>query len=129
MNTIIVTGGLGFIGSHICVELLSKNYNVVIIDNLENSSLSVYDRILHISQVDKRRCNLVVLDLTNMDALTNLFSTIIDEYDITGIIHCAGKKAVNESIRQPIIYYRDNLIMTLNLLDCIDKYNILNFKI
>lgn len=127
MNTIIVTGGLGFIGSHICVELLSKNYNVIIIDNLENSSLSVYDRILHISQVDKCRCNLIVLDLTNMNALTNWFSDIIEEYNITGIIHCAGKKAVNESIHKPLLYYRDNLTMTLNILECMDKYDIENF--
>lgn len=121
--TILVTGGLGFIGSHICVELLQKRYRVIILDNCSNSEESVYDAILHLTESNKTKCIFHRMDICNKSSC----DTIFKKYTIHSIIHCAGKKSVNESILKPLRYYRENLTMTLNLLECVDTYNIPHF--
>ena len=126
-ETIIITGGLGFIGSHICVELIEKGYNVIILDNLENSTEDVYRNILNITKSNVLNCQLHICDLRRKDDTHKLFNTMCTSIPITGIIHCAGKKAVNESIHNPLMYYNDNLSMTINMLECVEKYNIPNF--
>lgn len=121
MKNILITGGLGFIGSHISVELLNLNNNVYIIDNLENSNIDVYDKIKKITNKDNIK--LEIFDLKDKNKLDNFFKS--NNIDI--IIHCAGKKSVNESIKIPLEYYNVNISILLNLLYMIDKYDINQF--
>ncbi|MBD5203029.1 MAG: UDP-glucose 4-epimerase GalE [Bacteroidales bacterium] len=108
---ILVTGGTGYIGSHTAVELINAGYQVVIIDNLSNSSRDVIDGIERITGV---RPDFVEGDCTDIDTLRRLFA----EYPgIKGIINFAASKAVGESVKKPILYYRNNLDTLLNLLD------------
>jgi UDP-glucose 4-epimerase len=111
MGYILVTGGLGFIGSHVVVELLQRGHNVVIIDNLCNSQVSVLDRIRQLCPHNE--CILVEKDLCDFSAISDVFG----KYEIDWVIHMAGLKAVSESISQPLQYYSNNLIGTLNLLN------------
>jgi UDP-glucose 4-epimerase len=117
---ILVTGGLGFIGSHIVVELLNNNYNVIVIDNLSNSKISVKDRI---EKITNKTFELFVFDICDSILLEEIF----DKFNISTIIHLAGLKAVNESIKNPLLYYNKNITTTLNLLEMVDKYNIQKF--
>lgn len=105
---ILVTGGLGFIGSHTVVELLNENYEVVVIDNLFNSSLDIIDKVKEITGKDFA---FYQDDVCDYDALKKIFS----EHKIDAVIHFAGYKAVGESVQKPIMYYENNLISTLNL--------------
>ena len=107
---ILVTGGTGFIGSHTCVELIKEGYDVVIADNLYNSKAMVVDRIEEITGV---RPVFYELDVCDKDALSALF----DKEAIDAVIHFAGYKAVGESTRMPLEYYRNNLLSTLTLCD------------
>ncbi len=108
---ILVTGGTGYIGSHTAVELINAGYRVVIIDNLSNSNADVIDGIERITGV---RPDFVEGDCTDMAVLDKLFK----EYpDIKGIINFAASKAVGESVKKPVLYYRNNLNTLLNLLD------------
>jgi len=105
---VLVTGGAGYIGSHTCVELLNSGYDVIIADNLTNSSPKVIDRIRHITGKDlifKR------MDIRNVPAMDELFSI----YDISGVIHFAGLKAVAGSTEKPLDYYMNNLNSTMVL--------------
>ncbi|MBQ7146044.1 MAG: UDP-glucose 4-epimerase GalE [Lachnospiraceae bacterium] len=110
MSKILLTGGTGFIGSHTAVELLDKGYEVVIADNLFNSSADVIDRIEHISG---KRPLFYQLDVADGAALRQLFK----EQTIDAVIHFAGYKAVGESVAKPLMYYRNNLDSTLTLLE------------
>lgn len=105
---ILVTGGTGFIGSHTCVELLNAGYEVVIADNLYNSKALVVDRI---EKITGKRPAFYEIDVCDEDALNDLF----DREKIDAVIHFAGYKAVGESTRKPIEYYRNNLLSTLSL--------------
>ena len=105
---VLVTGGLGFIGSHAVVELLDDNYDVVVIDNLSNSSLDVIDKIKKITGKD---FIFYQDDVCDEAALEKIFS----EHKIDAVIHFAGYKAVGESVREPIMYYENNLVSTLHL--------------
>jgi UDP-glucose 4-epimerase len=116
----LVTGGLGFIGSHICLELLSRNIDVVVIDNLENCEIETKKRIEIISN---KQITFYHESLLNFENLEN----ICKNENINNIIHCAGHKSVNGSILEPIKYYKENLNMTLNLLEMVKKYNIEKF--
>jgi UDP-glucose 4-epimerase len=121
---ILVTGGLGFIGSHICVELLNKHYNVYIIDNLENSKSDIIDKIHNITLTKtNKQASLFIFDLTDKKEVDAFFSN----HSIDIIIHCAGLKSVNKSIEVPLLYYNNNILMTLNLLDNVARYNIKEF--
>ncbi len=114
---ILVTGGTGYIGSHTAVELQQAGYDVFIIDNLSNSNIDVLDGITRITgkypQFDK-------IDCTDMDALKELFN----KHDFDGIIHFAASKAVNESVQKPLMYYRNNLVSLINLLELMPEHDI-----
>lgn len=112
---ILVTGGTGYIGSHTTVELLVAGYDVVIIDNLSNSSRDVLDGI---EAIAGRRPDFVEADCTDIEALGKLFA---DYPDIAGIINFAASKAVGESVQKPLLYYRNNLNTLINLLELSKK--------
>lgn len=103
---ILVTGGCGFIGSHTCVELLENGYDITIIDNLCNSKADVIDKIKAITHKD---LTFYEGDLRNKELLTNIFK----QEKIDAVIHFAGLKAVNESVKKPLTYYDNNLTSTL----------------
>jgi UDP-glucose 4-epimerase len=117
---ILVTGGTGFIGSHTTVELIEQGYEVIIVDNLSNSEPAVLDRIFKITGV---KPHLEVLDLCEIDKLDKF---IQKNKDINAIIHFAAYKAVGESVREPLKYYRNNLFSLVNLLDVMSRYGIPN---
>lgn len=109
MKTILVTGGTGYIGSHVCVQLLDAGYHVVIADNLSNSKREVVD---YIAQMTGKTPDFYQTDLLDADGLRAIFRA----HPIDGVIHFAGLKAVGESVEQPLRYYTNNLTSTLNLL-------------
>ena len=113
---VLVTGGMGYIGSHTVVELLENNYEVVIVDNLVNSKIDVLDKI---EKITGKRPKFYQDDLCNYQDL----ETIFKENKIDVVIHFAGLKAVGESCEKPLLYYQNNLISTMNLLDIMAKYN------
>ncbi|MBR2246507.1 MAG: UDP-glucose 4-epimerase GalE [Bacilli bacterium] len=113
---ILVTGGLGYIGSHTCVELLNEDYEVVIVDNLSNSKIEVLDKIKEITNKDVK---FYKEDVCDIKALEKIFY----ENKIDAVIHFAGYKAVGESVEKPIMYYENNLISTLNLCKIMKEYN------
>ena len=119
MKKILVTGGLGYIGSHTVVELQSAGYDVVVIDNLENSSLDVKDRITKISS---RPIELVVGDVNDEQTMNRLFQ----EHNFYGVIHFAAYKAVGESVDNPIKYYQNNIAGLICLLGAMNKHGVQN---
>ena len=116
---VLVTGGLGYIGSHTVVELINDNYEVVIVDNLCNSKIGVLDKINQITGVKPIFYKYDVCD-------KELLKTIFEENDIGIVIHFAGLKAVGESCDKPIMYYQNNLISTLSLLEVMKDFNCKN---
>lgn len=116
---ILVTGGTGYIGSHVVVELLNQGHNVEIIDNLINSKITVLDKI---EQITGKKPTFYQIDLLDKPALDELFGKT--NYDL--VIHFAGLKAVAESIEQPLKYYRNNVVGTINLLECMQDYHVNN---
>lgn len=117
MKTILVTGGLGYIGSHTVVQLLNNGYKVIIIDNLSNSKIEIESKIKLLT--DNHNFILHLTDL-NISTLSKIFS----DDDIDVVIHFAGLKAVKESIIYPLNYYQNNISQTLNLLQVMEKYNV-----
>ena len=117
-QTILVTGGTGFIGSHTSVELIEAGYEVVIVDNLSNSKIEVLDGIEKITGV---RPAFEQVDLCNYEAAEEVFRKYPK---IEGIIHFAASKAVGESVQKPLMYYRNNIVSLLNLLELMPKYNV-----
>ncbi|MBP5293918.1 MAG: UDP-glucose 4-epimerase GalE [Clostridia bacterium] len=115
--SILVTGGTGFIGSHTVVQMLQAGMDVVIADNFSNSKPCVLDRI---EQITGKRPAFELCDLCDKDALEQVFKK---HPGITGSIHFAGLKAVGESVRMPVEYYRNNLNSTMNLITLSEKYN------
>jgi len=113
---ILVTGGTGYIGSHTCVELLNNNYEVVILDNLSNSSIDVLDKIYTIT--GKRP---VFYEGDMIDS--NLLDRIFSEQEIDAVIDFAAFKAVGESVAKPIEYYKNNVATVLELITAMKKYN------
>ena len=113
---ILVTGGLGFIGSHTVVELLNGNYEVVIVDNLSNSSIDVLESL---KKITNRKVFFYEGDVCNKDLLRSIFS----EHDIDAVIHFAGYKAVGESVAMPLMYYRNNIDSTLTLCEVMSEVN------
>lgn len=120
--TILVTGGAGFIGSHTCVELLDKGYNVVIVDDLSNSSPVAVDRIREITGVMDDQLVFVEANILDRAALEGIFST----YPIDAIIHFAGFKAVGESTQKPLEYYWNNVAGSLVLFDVAREHDVKN---
>lgn len=117
---ILVTGGAGYIGSHTAVELQNAGYEVIIIDDLSNSTA---DSIDGIERITGKRPTFEKLDCNDLEGLKKLFEK---HSGIQGIIHFAASKAVGESVQKPLLYYRNNLNSLINLLDLMPKYNIPN---
>lgn len=116
--SILVTGGTGFIGSHTVVELLNAGYDVVIADNLSNSKKTVLNRI---QRITGKMPKFYLCDLCNRGSLETVFE---ENKDIEAVIHFAGLKAVGESVSLPLLYYRNNFLSTLVLLECMEKHNV-----
>lgn len=123
-TTILVTGGAGFIGSHTVVELLKGGYNVVIVDDLSNSSPVAVDRIRTIAGIDADDPQLVFYEasILDRDALDQIFSA----HDVDAMIHFAGYKAVGESVQKPLEYYWNNIAGTLVLCDVARDHGVKN---
>lgn len=117
---IIVTGGLGYIGSHTVVQLIHDGYDVVIVDNLSNSSLDTLDRIESINGIRPRFFN---CDLCDEDKTAAI---LLEHGDAAGVIHFAALKAVGESVHQPLRYYKNNILGLLHLIQSMKKADILN---
>lgn len=120
MARILVTGGTGYIGSHTVVELMQKGYDVVIVDNLSNSNQAVLDGITAIVGSTPDFVQADCCDQTAMDALFAQYN------DIEGVIHFAASKAVGESVEQPLMYYRNNLMSLVTVLEVMKKHNVKN---
>lgn len=115
---ILVTGGTGYIGSHTIVELQAKGFDVVVIDNLINSFLGVLDQVEKISGI---RPQFYQFDLCDKNALHDFFTKV---GQIDAIIHFAALKAVGESVENPLLYYKNNMLSLMNLLEAMPVYQI-----
>ena len=115
---ILVTGGTGYIGSHTVVELQNSGYEVIIIDNLSNSSADVVDNIEKVSGIRPVFEKLDCLDFAGLDAVFAKYK------GIKAIIHFAASKAVGESVQKPLLYYRNNLVSLINLLELMPKHGV-----
>lgn len=118
--TILVTGGTGYIGSHTVLELLNNGYDVVVYDNLSNSSKESLKRV---SEMTKKDIKFYEGDIRDEEALKNVF----ENEKIDAVIHFAGLKAVGESVQKPWLYYDNNVHGTLVLLKVMDEYNVKKF--
>lgn len=118
MSKILVTGGTGYIGSHTTVELMNSGYEVVIVDNLSNSNIQVLDGI---EKITHKRPSFYQIDCNDMEAMQAVFKR---EGSILGVIHFAASKAVGESVEKPLLYYRNNIVSLLNILELISEFNI-----
>ncbi len=115
---ILVTGGTGYIGSHTVVELQQAGYEVIIVDNLSNSNADVIEGI---TKITGKRPIFEKIDLVDMSAL----KAVLNKHKgIDGIIHFAASKAVGESVQKPLMYYRNNLVSLINILELMPKYDI-----
>lgn len=114
---ILVTGGAGYIGSHTCVELLNEGYDVVIVDNLVNSSEEV---IRKIEKIARRDVKFYYGNVCDEDFMMHVFN----ENRIDAVIHFAGLKAVGESVQKPLLYYQNNLGSTFTLLKVMNKFDV-----
>jgi UDP-glucose 4-epimerase len=113
-ETILVTGGAGYIGSHTAIALAEQGHRVVIADNLANSSPVAIERI---EQLSGAAVAFHLVDLTDAEALAEVFAA----HTIDAVIHFAGLKAVGESVQRPLVYYRTNLVSTMNLLAAMER--------
>ena len=114
---ILVTGGAGYIGSHTCVELLENGHEVVIVDNLYNSSQEAVERVEELAGKKAAFYEVDLLDRESLDA-------VFEKEEVDAVIHFAGLKAVGESVAKPIEYYHNNLTGTLHLVDCMRNHGV-----
>ncbi len=114
---VLVTGGCGYIGSHTIVELLNSNMEVIVVDNLVNSSLDVLDNI---KKITGKKPTFYEYDMCDKEKLRSIFQ----KEKIDAVIHFAGLKAVSESVSKPLLYYKNNLFSTINLLECMEEFNV-----
>ena len=117
---ILISGGMGYIGSHTTIELLNEGHEVIIVDNLYNSNIVVKDKI---KEITGREPKFYEIDLLNEESVDNIFK----ENNIDSVIHFAALKAVGESVSIPLEYYHNNLTSTLILLKLMKNYNVKNF--
>lgn len=116
---ILVTGGLGYIGSHTVVELQNEGYEVVVIDNLNNSTDAIKGKI---EGITNKEFVLEINDVNNTNALDKLFA----EHHFDGVIHFAAYKAVGESVEKPVMYYENNVSGLISILGAMDKHGVSN---
>ena len=109
-KTVLVSGGAGFIGSHVAVELVEAGYDVVVADNMSNCDMTCFEGV---TKIIGRRLPFVQMDFCDMEAVNRLF----EEYHIDAVIHFAAFKAVGESVEMPLLYYRNNLLSFINVLE------------
>ncbi|MFT5818147.1 MAG: UDP-glucose 4-epimerase, partial [Lentimonas sp.] len=119
MKKILVTGGLGYIGSHTVVELQAEGYDVVVVDNLSNSKEEVKARIEDISG---QSLELQIADVND----TNVLESLFNKHQFDGVIHFAAHKAVGESVEHPVMYYQNNVSGLISLLGTMEKYGVSN---
>ncbi|MDO5036079.1 MAG: UDP-glucose 4-epimerase GalE [Porphyromonas sp.] len=115
---ILVTGGTGYIGSHTVVELQESGYEVVIVDNLSNSNIEVLDGI---TRITGEKPTFYEEDCNNLEGMRRIFEK---EAPISGIIHFAASKAVGESVEKPLLYYRNNIVSLLNILELMPEFGV-----
>lgn len=120
MAKILVTGGTGYIGSHTVVELQQAGFDVVIVDNLSNSNIEVLNGIEKITGIRPQFENIDCVDYVNMDRMFEKYT------GIEGIIHFAASKAVGESVQKPLLYYRNNIVSLMNLLQLMPIHKVQN---
>ncbi|MBQ6471192.1 MAG: UDP-glucose 4-epimerase GalE, partial [Victivallales bacterium] len=120
MREILLTGGTGYIGSHTAVAMIQAGYDIVIVDNLSNSEAAVIDRV---EQITGTRPAFYPYDVSDKEKMREVFA----QHQISGVIHFAGFKAVNESVQKPLQYYRNNLGTTLTLLDVMAEFGVKQF--
>ncbi len=118
--SVLVTGGAGYIGSHTCIEMIKAGYDVVVVDNLDNSSS---ESLFRVEKIAGKEIRFYENDVRDKDALRKIFS----ENEIEAVIHFAGLKAVGESVAKPIEYYDNNLISTLYLLEVMREFGVKKF--
>lgn len=116
---ILVTGGTGYIGSHTCVELINNGHEVIIVDNLYNSSIEVLDKI---EKITGTKPKFYEIDILDKDKLEKVFA----DNKIDAVIHFAGYKAVGESVSIPLVYYKNNISGSINLYELMKKYDVNN---
>ncbi|MBJ7998280.1 SDR family NAD(P)-dependent oxidoreductase, partial [Bacillus cereus] len=114
---ILVTGGAGYIGSHTCVELLKNGYEIIVVDNLSNSSVESINRV---TEITGKQFKFYKEDILNREALDVIF----EENTIEAVIHFAGFKAVGESVAIPLTYYHNNITSTLVLCEVMQKHDV-----
>ena len=117
METILVTGGCGYIGSHTALELLNKNYQVVVVDNFSNSS---FESLRRVQKITGKQVIFYEADIRDRDAMEKIFAA----HKFDAVIHFAAFKAVGESCKLPLKYYENNISGTVNLLKVMEKYNV-----
>ena len=115
--SILVTGGAGYIGSHTCIEMQNAGYDVVVVDNLDNSNKEALNRV---EKITGKPVKFYEEDVRNKEALRKIFK----ENNIEAVIHFAGLKAVGESVREPLMYYDNNLISTIALLEVMNEFSV-----
>jgi len=112
---VLVTGGLGFIGSHTCCELLDSNYEVIVVDNLSNSKIDVLDKI---EEITGKKVKFYQGNVCDKELLREIFR----DNDIEAVIHFAAFKAVGESVKEPLKYYENNLLSTICLCEVMKEF-------
>ncbi len=125
MEKVLITGGLGFIGSHTCVALLENDYELVIVDNLSNSNKNVIEKIkLIVGESRKKRIKFFEGDIKNISFIENIFKqSIKNQAQISAVIHFAGLKSVAESVYYPLKYWETNVGGSINLLKVMENFN------
>ena len=118
MKKILVTGGSGYIGSHTIVDLVENGYEVISVDNNSRSSPRMLEGV---EKITGRKVKNYKVDLCNFD---DTFAIFQENEDITAIIHFAAYKAVGESVEQPLMYFENNLVSLINLLKCVQEFDI-----
>ena len=115
-ESILITGGAGYIGSHTTVELINAGFDVVIVDDLSNSSMQSIEGV---KQIVDKEFPVVIIDICNKEALTEVFK----KYNFNTVIHFAAYKAVGESSIDPLKYYSNNLCSFMNVLTLMNEFN------
>lgn len=121
MKKILVTGGCGYIGSHTIVDLVENGFDVISVDNNSRSSSRILEGV---EKITGKKIKNYKVDLCNFD---DTFAIFQENEDIEGIIHFAAYKAVNESVEQPLLYFENNLLSLVNLLKCVQEFNVPHF--